>query len=151
MDRLAEIRGLFTDRLLRGLAGGAADASGTVQTSGLMAYLKNQQALVGDAPSANANAGPILDPVFPETSELVLAEVGADLPTYDLKTALPQGTILRVVEQRGGLTNEVGQGPVVGGVVALRLGLGIFKAIAPGMKDCLFEIASGTSREVHLA
>jgi hypothetical protein len=146
-----EIRGLFTDKLLRGLKGAAAGASGTVRTSDLVAYMKNQKALVGDQPvSGGAASLPVPEPVFPETAELVLAE-GIDLPSYDLRIALADGTSIKIVEYKAGQQQLVNEGPIVNGVVRVRLGLGLYKAIASGMPDKLFEIASGTTGEVNLA
>jgi hypothetical protein len=141
-----EIRGLFTDRLLRGLKGAAADASGTVRTSDLMVYLKNQQGLIGNAPTAGASTGAAFEPVFPETADLILAQ-GQSLPTYSLKVALPDGTTLTVLDAR---QTVVDQDQVTNGVVKMQLPLGIFKAVGPGLST-LFEIASGTTSEVDLA
>jgi hypothetical protein len=148
-----EVRGLFTDRLLRGLRGAAADSSGVVHTSDLIAYLKNQQALVGNAPVSNAPAShfeapPPPEPVFPEAAELVLSRI--ELPSYDLKLALPDGATVKIVEYRQGVERIVSEQPVAGGIARAKLSRGIFKAIGPGVEK-LFEIGSGTVAEVNLA
>lgn len=141
-----DVRGLFTDRLLRGLKGAAApDSSGIVRTSDLIAYLKNQQGLVGDAPTPGANAMPAFAPVFPETAELVLAR--GNLPTYRLKVALPDGAKLTILDAQKAV---IGDGQVANGVLQIKLPVGIFKADGPGISK-LFEIGSGTTSEVDLA
>lgn len=148
-----EVRGLFTDRLLRGLKGAAADSSGIVHTSDLIAYLKNQKALVGDTPVSNLPTGHSEvptppDPVFPEADELVLARI--ELPSYNLKFALPDGARVKIVEYRQGVERVVSEQSIARGIASVRLSRGIFKAIGPGVEK-LFEIGSGTVTEVDLA
>ena len=145
-----EVRGLFTDRLLRGLKGAAADAAGTVRTSDLVAYLSNQKALTGEGIVRNSAAAPQIEPVFPETAELVLAQVGSNLPAYDIRVPVADGERLRVIEVRQGEERVVAEGVVANGTARLQLAVGIYRASAPGFTR-LFEIASGTSDEVRLA
>jgi hypothetical protein len=145
-----EIRGFFTHKLLRGLKGAAA-VQGTVRTSDLVAYMRNQKALVGDQPVSGGTAPlRIAEPFFPETAEMVLA-AGINLPSYALKIGLPDGTLVKIVEYSAGEQQLVAEGAFVNGVVRVRLGLGLYKAVAAGMPDKLFEIASGTTGEVNLA
>jgi hypothetical protein len=144
-----QVRGLFTDRLLRGLKGGATTGDdNVVTTSSLVAYFRNQRALVGDATISNTTGSPTVDPVFPEMDDMVLARSGP--PSYKFLVALPDGTPLQIIEYRDNQPALVAECPIINGTATARLGLGIYKAAAPGLEK-LFEIGAGTSGEVRLA
>ncbi len=142
-----DVRGFFTDRLLRGLNGAAAHGDGKVRTSGLIAYFKNPNAIVGDGRVDTAGEGMEIRPVFPETDELVLADVGKNLPEYVFSVPVSDGALIEILDKD---RIPMASGTVTNGVVKTKLGLGIYKAIGPNFAK-VFEISSGTRREVNLA
>jgi hypothetical protein len=76
--------------------------------------------------------------------------VTTNLPSYDIKLALPDRVVVRIVEYRQGVERVVSEQPVAGGIARVKLARGIYKAVGPGV-DKLFEIGSGTTGEVNLA
>ena len=141
-----EIRGLFTDRLLRGLNGAAVGADGVVRTSDLVGFLRNR-----NAPGAEGDPGPssLAAPVFPYTDEMELAR--APLPVYVFRTTLPDGEILKINEYRGGAERQLSEAPVQGGTAQFALARGLYKAVSEHLGAKLFEIGAGTGSEVSLA
>ncbi|MCP3404459.1 hypothetical protein [Bradyrhizobium sp. CCGB01] len=140
-----EIGGLFTNRLLRGLGGAAAHGDGVVRTSGLISYFKNPHGVVGSSVVADSGNEHPVDPMFPERAELEFASV--PLPKYVFKAALADGVVLDIWDTDG---RRIASGAIANGAVTLPLGLGIYRAQAPGFSR-LFEIASGIAAEVILA
>jgi Caspase domain len=140
-----EVRGLFTNRLLRGLRGEAAHSDGIVRTSGLKSYLTNKNILVGGAVVSTDGNEKLLKPQFLEEDELEFANVAGNLPLYKLKAPLADGTVLEIRDGQ----QFVGAGNVQGGEVDFRLAIGLYKAVA-GQFSRLFEISSGSTREINL-
>jgi hypothetical protein len=137
---------LFTSRLLRGLEGAAADASGNVTSSSLMAYLNNPLGIVGSATKGTADDTERLEPNFIDRDEMVFA-TGVALPKYKLLVPLPDGTDVVVQD---GMKTPIGRIKVKDGAIEMQLPLGIFK-VQSGTYSKLFEIAAGTDFNVELA
>jgi hypothetical protein len=139
-----QVRGLFTDRLLRGLNGAAADANGIVSTSSLVAYFKNSNGLVGTLAQSSSNL--VSTPTFVEQDELVLANVGSNLKEYSLKFLLADGATVLIQTGNGTFATVT----VLNGTAKASLPIGLYKAECGGFSR-MFEIASGTPDEVSLA
>ncbi|HEX8262689.1 MAG TPA: hypothetical protein VF547_07430, partial [Allosphingosinicella sp.] len=138
-----EVRGLFTDRLLRGLRGAAANENGEVRSASLKKFLYNGSAASTDAPREH----PVAEPVIPQEDDMLFAVVPhAQRPVYSIKagaadgTPLPEGTRIDLLN---GNFAKIGEAPVVGGRVSFQLSLGLYKLRGPGWERFL-DIGAGT-------
>lgn len=111
----------------------------------MISYFKNPHGVVGSSVVADSGNEHPVDPMFPERAELEFASV--PLPKYVFKAALADGVVLDIWDTDG---RRIASGAIANGAVTLPLGLGIYRAQAPGFSR-LFEIASGIAAEVILA
>jgi Caspase domain len=137
-----EIRGLFTDKLLRGLNGAAVGPDGVVRSSDLANFLRGR-------PATAAPATPLSEPTFPFVDDMVLAT--PTLPTYLFRAALPEGEILKIQTWKDGVETDLFEAPVHGGVVPFALAIGYYKASSASLGSKLFAIDAATGNEVSLA
>ena len=114
------VRGLFTDRLLRGLKGGAADAAGEVRSASLVKFLYNGSDSTEEGPRPKDQP----DPMIPQADDMLFAK--AELPYYSLParaddgSMLQDGTELRLLD---GFLDLFKKGKVANGRVRFRFEL----------------------------
>jgi len=137
-----QVRGLFTERLLRGLKGHAADEQNNVTTSSLIKYMQNSSAVVGTE-TASTGEKPLPQTKFYERDEMLLATVL--VPSYTLLVPVAAGKKLRVKRD----SKEIAAVEVKDGKVVLPLTPGLFTAVAQGFSKS-FEIGSGGTDHVDL-
>jgi len=136
------VRGVFTNRLLRGLRGAAANAIGEVRSDSLANFLRN-----GRVEGLGGRAV-VQDAIVPQSDDMLLAVCPP--PTYRIRlaaangTAPPDGALATISGQSGA---GVLSAEVQGGWVSAALGVGIYKVTAQGVTR-LIEIAASTPSDI---
>jgi hypothetical protein len=139
-----EVRGLFTDRLLRGLRGAAANENGEVRSASLKKYLYNGRDAAGDEPVER----PVVEPIIPQDDDMLFAR--AQVPVYSIAARASDGSALAEgarVDLLNGSLEKIRDSEVVGGRVEFRLIPGIYKLRGAGM-DRIVEIGAGTPQRL---
>jgi hypothetical protein len=145
VDPQGRVRGLFTDRLLRGLSGSAAGLGGEVRSASLANYLRNGAPTATDGTEPRVN--PVQVPVVPLEDDMLFATAG--VPSYRIQvgaggTVLPDGTTVTLTSPPGPLSATA---VVAGGWVSFRLGVGLYKLTAPGLTRFI-EIGASTPTDI---
>lgn len=142
-----EIRGLFTEKLLRGLKGAAADENGEVRTASLKRFLLNGSESLDEGPRQAEASGV----TFPQEDDLLFAKVvGAQLPTYRIRALSDNGQALAeglMIELLDGSLQVHATAPVVQGWLSFRLGIGLYKLRGPGISRFV-EIGAATPTDI---
>ncbi|HEX8224844.1 MAG TPA: hypothetical protein VF605_13580 [Allosphingosinicella sp.] len=136
-----QVRGLFTDRLLRGLRGAAAHENGEVRSADLKKYLYNGSSGSGDAPVER----PVVEPVIPQDDDMLFATAPRGA-VYSIAARASNGTPLTdgsPVDLLDGRFDKIGEAPVAGGRVEFRLTPGLYKLSGPGLERIL-DIGAGS-------
>lgn len=135
-----ETRGFFTEKLLRGLKGGASDLKGEIRSGSLANYLRN--GVAADGSSAKEGA------MIPQEDDMLLARARA--PLYRIRVqavdgnALPDGTLITVTAPPSPLTEYA---TTQGGWISLCLGVGLYKLTGFNYSR-LIEIGAETPIEI---
>ena len=146
VDTTGIVRGYFTDRLLEGLNGGAANADTTIRSGSLARYLRNggAESLAGDS----ERSPPRPAPEVPHEHDMVFPS--GNLPTYtihvrDSAGRVPANGTVVTVSRPG---EPYAQSALVSsGTVGFALPLGVFKLTGPGISR-LFEIGAATPPQI---
>jgi hypothetical protein len=131
-----EVRGLFTDRLLRGLNGAAADANGEVRSQSLANFLRNG--------SLNGSGGGDQFATVPQEDDMLFAI--RPHPTYRIRAVrpdgslAPDGTALTLTNPPGPMSRTA---TVDQGWASFALGVGLYKLSGGGVQR-LIEIGATT-------
>ena len=136
-----EIRGIFTDKLLKALKGGAADSQGRITSLGVKGYLEGK-GLVGDQPVTLGKA----EHYVPKYDSMLLATIPVQTPSYNLLVPVTDGATVAILD---GIGTEVTTEIVANAMISARLTAGLYKAVSGGWSK-VFEIASGSSKDVDL-
>ncbi|MER9489615.1 hypothetical protein [Mesorhizobium sp. M0563] len=131
-----EVRGLFTDRLLKGLNGAAADANGEVRSKSLANFLRNG--------TSNGPGGEDQFATVPQEEDMLFAI--RLHPTYRIRprhpdgSLAPDGTVLTLTNPPGPLSKTAA---VNQGWANFALGVGLYKLSGGGVER-LIEIGATT-------
>src|SRR5262245_26712884 len=131
-----EMRGLFTDRLLKGLEGAAADVQGEVRSASLANFLRNG--------SLNRAGGEAQFAMVPHEDDMVFA-VKQSHPTYRIRAQVADGTDVRLTSPPGPFLKEA---KVKDGWVSFALGVGLYKLKGGGLER-FFEIGATTPTDIE--
>lgn len=136
-----EIRGLFTDRLLNGLNGAAADANGEVRSKSLANFLRNG--------THNGPGGEDQSATVPLEDDMLFAQ--RLHPTYRIHAmrpggvVVPDGTVLTLTSPPGPLSKTA---TVAHGWASFALGVGLYKLSGGGVER-LIEIGATTPTDIE--
>jgi hypothetical protein len=131
-----EVRGLFTDRLLKGLSGAAADPNGEVRSASLANFLRNGAL---DGPGGVTQIATV-----PQEDDMLFAK--RPYPVYRIRprradgSLAPDGTVLTMTSPPGPLSKTA---TVKQGWANFALGVGIYKLSGGGVER-LIEIGATT-------
>ncbi|MFV3126207.1 caspase family protein [Niveispirillum sp. KHB5.9] len=134
------VRGLFTQRLLRGLRGAAADQTGAVTSQSLANFLRNGGT---EGPGITDAVVPLSDPMLFATSahpSFSIRAVGDD------GQAWPDGTPVSLSVPPA---PPLGGAAVAGGRVTFTLGVGLYRLSTPTGSRRLIEISAATLAEIE--
>ncbi|MGO7359982.1 caspase family protein [Rhizobium ruizarguesonis] len=136
-----EFRGLFTDRLLKGLNGAAADANGEVRSRSLANFLRN--GMLNDQASADQFA------TVPQEEDMLFAirphRTYRIRPTRPDGSVAPDGTALTLTSPPDPSSKTA---HVDGGWVNFALGVGLYKLSGGGVER-LIEIGATTPDDIE--
>jgi hypothetical protein len=143
------VRGFFTEQLLSGLNGAAADGNGEVRSGSLANYLRNGSSRQSDGTSTTRPDRP--PPQIPVESDMLFAT--QPLPVYAIQVERiaggvpPEGSVVTVEKPNNAFVRNVN---VAGGWIEVALPVGIFKLSGDGIRDRLFEVGAQTPRRIGL-
>ncbi|MGO7335688.1 hypothetical protein [Rhizobium leguminosarum] len=137
-------RGLFTDRLLKGLGGAAADAKGEVRSRSLANFLRN-----GAAGGQAVDASVEQFATVPQEDDMLF--VRRPYPTYRIRvrrsdgSVAPDGTIVTLTSPPDPASRSA---PVTDGWVSFALGVGLYKLSGNGVVR-LIDIGAVTPSDIE--